>query len=120
MQLRGLEAPGIPAQRAVGGEHQVVSGEVIAVALQAGMIEHAQLRSEACRFLLPVEYERLRDDHQGRTDGLARGAQLAAGFHQRQYLRGLAHTPVVRQAPTEGETRHDGPPTPTLLLTLSQ
>src|SRR5207248_4303415 len=43
------DLPGVPAQRAVGGEHQVVSGEVIAVVLQAGMIEHAQLRSEACR-----------------------------------------------------------------------
>src|SRR5216117_3419845 len=91
-----FEAPGVSAQRAVGGEHQVVSGEVIAVALQPGMIEHPQLRSEACRFLLPVEYERLRNNHQGRTDGLACGAQLAAGFEQRQYLRGLAHTHVVR------------------------
>jgi len=27
--------------------------------------------------------------------GFAGGAQLAAGFEQRQYLRGLAHTHVV-------------------------
>src|SRR5258708_25210736 len=103
MQLRGLEAPGIPAQRAVGGEHQVVSGEVIAVALQAGMIEHAQLRSEACRFLLPVEYERLRNDHQGRTDRLACCSQLAAVISRRHYLCVTSHTHITPQAATNNE-----------------
>jgi len=48
VKLGVFEVPGVSAQRAVSGEHQVVSGEVIAVALQAGMVEHAQLRSEAC------------------------------------------------------------------------
>ena len=120
IKLGVFEAPGVAAQRAVGGEHQVVSAEVIAVALQPGMIEHPQLRSEACRFLLPVEYERLRNDHQGRTDGLAGGAQLAAGFEQRQYLRGLAHTHVVRQAATEGETLQEVHPTQAFALIITQ
>ena len=41
----------IAPQRAIGGQHQVVLPDQRGVARQAGVVQHAQLRREAHRFL---------------------------------------------------------------------
>ena len=101
IELDVLELRGVAAQRAVGGQHHIVIGEAMHIARQAGMIEHPQLRSEAGRLLLPVEHQRFGDHHQRWTGQVAR---RAAGFQQRQHLRGLAHAHVIGQTAAETET----------------
>ena len=81
-----LQVTDVPAQRAVGGQDDVVLGDAVegVAPAAAGEIEHAQRRREARRFLLPVEHERPRhDDERWTTDAAAcsrsmRRASIAA------------------------------------------
>ena len=68
-----LQEGRVAAQRAVGGEHEVVVLEVLARADAPGarVVEHAQLGREPRRLLLPVEHERARHHDERRPGPLA-------------------------------------------------
>jgi hypothetical protein len=55
IELDVFESSGVAAQSAVCRQHQIVAGEIAHAPRCAGVIEHAQLRSEALGFLLPIE-----------------------------------------------------------------
>ena len=65
-----LEVTDVAPQRAVGGQDDVVLGDAVAdvTPAAAGVVEHAQRRREARRFLLPVEHQRPRHDDERRTE----------------------------------------------------
>jgi hypothetical protein len=107
VELGLAQRPYIPSERAVGREHHVPSGEGIALAdaADAGMVEHAQLWSEALRLGQPVEDQRLRHHDEGR--GLAR---QAPGLQQGEHLDGLAQAHVIGQAAAEAEVAQEVEP----------
>src|SRR5947209_3515078 len=86
------------------------------------MIEHTQLRRESRCFLLPVEDQRARHNHQGgpRTVGWPSSAQGPPGFEQSEHLHGLAEPHVVGQAATESELLQKVEPTQSLALVAAQ
>src|SRR5262245_81276 len=107
----------------------------------SGMIEHAQLRREARRFLPPVEDERFRHDDErgrdvwsGRWRGLpfsgfrrlaagrrfSRGAQSTACFEYREHLRGFADAHVVSQTTAEAKALQKIHPARALFLIAAQ
>src|SRR5579863_4321091 len=69
-----LEPKDVAAQGAVSAEHEIVGGEVTAVAIEAAIVKHAQLRREARRLFFPVENERARNHNQGWPERLPRGS----------------------------------------------
>ena len=112
----------VAAQRAVGGQDHVVIGKGAGCrASDAGVVEHAQLRREARRLLLPVEDQRPRHHHQRRRHrGVPPARVGAAGLQQRQHLGGLAHAHVVGQAAAEGEAPQEVHPAQALALVIAQ
>ena len=92
----------IGAERAVGGDDQVVLGERLAqgVAARAGVVEHAEPGRELGGLLDPVEDQRARHDRQRRSLGLAAGSPP---LEQGQDLDRLAQTHVVGEDAAEAE-----------------
>src|SRR5947209_10066522 len=97
-----------------------MAAEIAVLALQAGIVEHPQLRSESRCFLLPVENKRSGDYRQCRPQGGAGGPQLAARLQQRQHLRGLAYSHVVSQAASERVALEKEHPAQALALIVPQ
>jgi len=103
------EPRGVPPQRPVGGEEQIVVLDPRRRARVAGVVEHPQLGREARRLVHPVVDERSRHhrDRRARVPCLAGGA---AAVEERQHHDGLAEAHVVGEAATESEPAQEREP----------
>src|SRR5438552_5595963 len=121
-----LEEQGVAAQRAIGGEDDVVVLEMVAAALtaNAAMVEYTQLRREAGGLLFPVKDQRARGNNQRRLEasartlavGLAVSAKLPARVEQGQHLYRLTQPHVIGEAAAEPEPLQKVQPAEPILL----
>ena len=109
----------VGAHGAVGGDDQVVVSERLAEGMtaRAGVVEHAQPRSELGGLLHPVEDQRAGDDRQRRPLGLAVGPPP---LQERQDLDRLAQAHVVGQDAAEPEPLEVVEPAQSLALIGAQ
>ena len=121
VELDAGEPGRVAAQRAVGSQHQVGAGELVEPlrARHPGEIEDAQVGSEAARLLLPVEYERARNDDERRSPFVAR-LRRAPPVQQREHHHRLAQAHVVGEAPADAELLEECEPAEALALVAAQ
>ena len=103
---------GVAADDAVGGDDQLVVGEVVEGAVGAVVAPHRYLGGEALGLALPVAQQRGRADHQRRPSPLAVVAQQVEG----EDLDGLAQAHVVGEDAAQTEGGHLGQPRQAPLL----